>query len=88
MGLNISKIYNNEIYSDNLMLIAVKQGLKQRKLKKEDIAFLKKKAYIKDDEFGMNLLNMLPLSKYWRLPDTRTQAYLKRKRRESIPAKK
>lgn len=87
--MNTTKIYNNEIYSDELVLIAVKGAVKQRKLKKEDLAFLKEKAYLKDDEFGIKLLNILPLSNpYWRPPSTKTQAYLKRKRIENIPTKR
>lgn len=87
--MNITEIFKNEKYSDELVLIAVKHSIKQRKLRRKDLAFLKEVVEFGEDEFTYKLGAMLPLSNpYWRLPSTKTQMYLRRKRRENKQTKR
>lgn len=80
---NLEEIFYNKNYSDNVILISVKQGVKARKLTKQDMSFLRKVANIDDSDFCTSLSQLLPTST--RVVDkTKTQRYLSRKKYQKL----
>lgn len=87
--MNIRKIYENESYADELVLLAVKHAVVTRLLKKEDLSFLKKVALVEYNDFTSKLLEILPITNVnLPIPKNKTQSYLSRKRWEKVRARR
>lgn len=70
----MEKLYYNYNYSDNAIIICIKQKLKNRSLTKSDIKFIREKG----GEFLSALYSFYPpIYDTW---DTKTQRYLSRKK--------
>lgn len=84
----MKEIYNNENYGDNLILTAVRQSIKARRLRKQDVLFLREVANIEDSDFCNKLASLLPGENPRVYGKSRTQMYLSNKRYNALLARR